>query len=304
MQVKRKIFPYPVINQTPYLSNYLDKTFELLFDKVETDKTIELHNIRFSSNSSFINCLYEKEIIKVKCIIECSNTVFRKNINLTKEDGNTLTLYKSDLSDRVEISTYAYANKDFVLDSNEEFDEDYQGIQYEIDKYSILAVNDGFSFNMIHTAEEDRITKSIFSIIPIVDSDSKTYEINVKTNKIEISMAEDLYFHYLPVSSDEYLAEEFFCILLIPALAEALNLCKDFIKNGACDIDEVISEYHWFSSVNKAYSLIYGHKLTAEEFIKEPLTSLAQRLLGNPLESALIKIANPNQKIGGKDKHE
>lgn len=302
MQVRRKIFPYPVVNNSSFLSNYPDTYFELLFDEVKTENTIELKNIRFNTNSKFINDLFDNNIIRVKCIIECSSTIYRKSFDLSPVDDNTIILYKSDLADKVEISMFAYVTEDFIIESSNEFDEDYQGINYEIDKYSIIAINDGYSVNIVHTSKEDDLKKSIFSVIPIVDSDSKTFEVDVKTNKIEISMSYDLYMKYLVVSDDESLAFEFFCILLIPVLIEALNSCKKLISDGG-DLDDVISKYNWFNSICKSYYAVYGNELTEEEFMKISLVSLSQKLLGSPLESALDSISDKKIELRGDENY-
>lgn len=79
MQVKGKIFPYPVINYNKAFSNYNDNNFQIVFEPAEDEKSYILKNCRFESDSVLINELYSEGKIGIVLIVECSNTVYRKS---------------------------------------------------------------------------------------------------------------------------------------------------------------------------------------------------------------------------------
>ena len=54
MQVKNRIFPYPVLNNNAFISNYKDIKFELHYDEYNDNEYYVLKNIRFSTNN--LNC--------------------------------------------------------------------------------------------------------------------------------------------------------------------------------------------------------------------------------------------------------
>lgn len=300
MQINRRVFSYPVLNSNPSLSSYNGKVFDLKFELIENNNNLILKNIHYICNSDYINKKIEDKLIDVYCIIECSDTIYRKKHILSNKEGLDLTICKSDLSDRTEISAYAVSKENIAFESTEEFDEDYQGIVFEIEKCNILCANDGYNFRVIHKQKEDNLAKSIFSIIPIDESDIKTFEVEVKTNKIEISMSKENYQHYGSVYSADILAEEFFCVLLVPALTEALYVCKEYANNSnAQDIDDIESQYKWFASISSAYRNVFGKELTIDEFRKISPVSLSQTLLGSPIQTALKTIENSQSPMNG-----
>lgn len=136
MQVKNKIFPYPVLNNNKLYSNFPDASFEIVYEADEDEFAYILKNIKFSTDSKLINDLFDNQKIDIKLVIECSDTVFRKAFNISKEPKN-IRLLKNDFTEKVDISMFAVAKENFRISSNE-FDEDYRDIKFEIEKYDIL----------------------------------------------------------------------------------------------------------------------------------------------------------------------
>lgn len=155
MRIGKKIFPYPVLNNIQHLSNYLDCRFEVYFDLQETNFEIKLNDLKFETDSELLNNLYKEEKIDVICIVECSDTVFRRKFKIKKIEKD-LILYKADLSEKTYITFFAYATQNITIRSNE-FDEDYQNIDFQIDKYDILASNDDKFLTIEHQEKEDEL---------------------------------------------------------------------------------------------------------------------------------------------------
>lgn len=301
MQVRRKTFSYPVLNHDYFLSTYNRKNFNLVYELKEDDKNLYIENIRFDCDSEFVNKRIEEGLIKVVCVVECSDTVFRKKYNISNT-ATRIMISKDELSNKVELSIFAYASNDFLMTSSDDFDEDYQGFDYQIEKYNILCANDGIVFAIIHEEKEGNLVKSIFSIIPIEESDKKIYDVDVKTNKIEINMSKENWLKYRNVYQSEILTEEFFCVLLIPALIEALFTCKNLIiNNEEIGIEDIEQQYSWFRSITYAYKNLYGKELDLDEFKSISPVSLSQELLGQPLKRALETIENSQ---GGEEQYE
>ena len=55
MQVKNRLFPYPVINHNQILSNFGASDFQLLYEGEENDNAYVLKNARFLTESNLIN---------------------------------------------------------------------------------------------------------------------------------------------------------------------------------------------------------------------------------------------------------
>lgn len=288
MQIRNKLFPYPILNKNSVLSNYKDKKFELVYeDKSNTDELI-ISNITYATDSGVLLELIEKDLVKVALIVECADTIYREIFDITHAP-----LYfsksKQEFNGEIEISMYAYANKNFVK-RFEEVDDDYCEIDFELEKYDILAINDGISLSIIHTDAEDSLAKSIFSIQHLDNIEEGIFAVELERKKIVICMSEYDYNNYKIVYSMPLFQEVFFNIFLVPALIQALSSCFAEIKNGIKCIDDIMTEFYWFSSIEKQYNRLTGKKIMEDTIEDLVPVQLAQLLLGCPLKSALDKM--------------
>jgi hypothetical protein len=299
MQVKNKLFPYPVINRNKILSCFENKNFRLIYDENETEHTYCMKNVHLDTDSELINELYNSGKVKTYCMIECSNTVYRKAFNVPKEGAN-ITLYKADFSEKVDISLFAVAEESFTLYSNE-FDDDYKGINFEIEKYDIIGADDGFNIRFKHEDSEENLVQSIFSIIVGHDMDDGAYIVECNTGrKIVVIMSENDYRNYKIIYTVPAYKEVFFNMLLVPALIEGLTLCRTFlIEDSSRDIDDLGNQYVWFRSILNAFKRVKGREITIENLKSESVSLIAQELLGKPLGKSLEKLVEEtNSKLG------
>lgn len=292
MQVKARIFPYPVLNNNSVFSGFKAERFNLNYEPMEDESSYTLKGLTFVTESKTINNLFKEGKIGICLIVECSDTVYRKKFELT-DKSKDIILKKVDFSEKVCVSLFAYAKENFQLKS-EEFDEDYQGIDFQIEKYDILAAYDGFTISFHHDESSDNVVKSIFSIIVNREIKDGPYSIDCDTNprKIIVTLSEKDFKNYQIVYTAPNYREVFFCMLLVPALQDALNNCLNLIKHDGKDIDDICDQYLWFRSIMTAYQRLEGKELTSEELKAMPASLLAQKLLGNPLEVSMGKLVD------------
>lgn len=297
MQVKSRIFPYPVLNHDPNYSNYDGCDFELLYEETEDENNYILKNTHFNLKSDYLNKLLDDGKITIYCVIECSYTVFRKAYPLVKGKCVDIVLPKSDFSEKVDISVFACANENLVINSNE-FDVDYKNIDHEIEKYDILAADDGFFVYFKHQDLEDSFAASIFSIIIDREIKDNTYNVDYESSRrITISLSEKEYQNYKTIYSVPTYKEVFFNMLLIPSLTEALTICNNYLASSDSDIESLGNKYQWFRSVADAYSKLNGKELTREEYLMLSPVKLSQQLLGQPLGKSLENLIDEMNKF-------
>ncbi len=291
MQIRGKLFPYPVLNQNSVFSNYLSCDFELIFEDASTEENLILHNVGFKTNSLTINKLIEEDKIAVALVLECADVILRKSYDVTKKNIDVI-ISKQELSGKIELSIFAYAKTEFIY-IPEEVDEDYKDIEFQIDKYDIIAANDGVSSTILHRDTEENLVKSIFSIQPLTSVEDGMFEVQYENSrKILIGMSEYDHSNYNIVYSRPIFQEVFFNMMLIPALSQALTQCFNEVKNGT-DVDDISVTYQWFPSIQKQYKRLKGEELTNEIIsnIQQPI-SFAQEILGKPMKMALEKLRN------------
>lgn len=288
MQIKNKIFPYPVINHNKNNSCFNDYDFLIYYETSETQNAYILNNCRFNTDCALLNSLYEQGKISVALIIECSDTMYRKKIDIEK-NGKKIELNKIDFTEKVDISMFAYAKENFILTADE-IDEDYRGIPFEIDKYDIIGINDGFNIRFIHNEKEDNYVQSIFSIITAPDLENGLYLVDYcNDKKIVISLSKDDYDNYHLIYNNPSYKEVFFNMIIIPVLIGGLYYCKN---SSLSDIDEIGNQFNWFRSVCAAYKNLKGEELTIESFNELNIVKFAQEIIGKPFGQALKSLLN------------
>lgn len=301
MQIAKKIFPYPIINRESQYSTYNGSSFSLELEEIDSEKIFYLKKVRYTTDSQLLNKLIKESKVEVALIIECSETIFRKKV-LLNEEGIDIPLYKSDFSGKVVYSMYAYTTQNIVLESSDEFLEEYQGIDYDLEKYSIVAADDGRTLYMNHEEAEENVVKSIFSVIPSFDKNDNVFYVDYETGKkIIITLSENDFNNYNEMFNIDTYKELFFSVLLIPSLTEALTRCKMLVDEY--ELEEVEQTYKWFKSIIVAYEKQIGKEFTVEEFRDFSPVVLAQQLLGKPLSESLktILISSRSTKNVGDD---
>lgn len=303
MQVKGKIFPYPVINHNKNYSNFANSDFKIIFDSVEDSVSYILKNCHFETESKLIKDLYNEGKIDIVLIIECSDTVYRKSFQISTI-GKDIVLLKVDFTEKVDISMFAYAKENFKMISDE-FDEDYRDVEFDIEKYDIIGADDGFNIRFKHEKSEDNLVQSIFSIVPNESIEEGAYVVECDIGrKIAINLSITDYNNYKIIYTVPTYKEVFFNMILVPALIEGLSLCKSILEDESKDMDDVGNQYPWFRSIQSAYLKLKGIELSIQEFKNCSPVFLAQELLGKPLGSALKNLVNETNKIEGGNENE
>lgn len=301
MQIAKKIFPYPIINRESQYSTYNNSSFSLELEEIDSEKIFFLKKVRYSTNSQLLRKLIEDKKVEVALIIECSETIYRKTVILN-EEGIDIPLNKSDFSGKVVYSMYAFAAQDIILETSDEFLDDYQGINYDLEKYSIVAADDGRTIYMNHEEAEENVVKSIFSVIPSLDNNDDLFNVDYENGKkITISLSEKDFNNYNEMFNIDTYKELFFSVLLIPSLTEALSRCQMLVINEDCELDDIEQAYKWFKSIMMAYERQIGKEFTIEDFKEISPVVLAQQLLGKPLTQSLKTILSSTRNVGDDD---
>ena len=288
MQIKNRLYPYPILNDNANLSTFFDCSFKLLFSERQEGDSFILENVRFETNSKTLEQLYDQGNIGVMCIVECSHSVVRRCYPLTNKLGKAIVLSNNDFVDKVEISMFAYAKTNLRFTSNEVIDE-YKDLEFQIDKYDVIAANDGVIIFFNHIESDDNLAKSIFTIVIDENLDeTSAYSADYQGKKITIYLSRPQYENYSIVYNAQQFKEVFFNMLLVPVLTEALTTIKRAVNE--MDLDEICNNYQWFHSVIRRYKEVSGKDLTSDTLSEISPIAFAQELLGKPFGPSLINI--------------
>ena len=301
MRIGKRLFPYPTINNSKIASCFKQSTFSLEYEDQEDLENLVLKNAHISIDNDKLIELLVNQKVQAVVIIECSSTIYR-TVQPISIEPRDIIIPLHNLRGKVEISSFIYATEDFDY-SNDDFLEDYEGYSFTIEKYDILAIDDGFTTKIEYDESEDKKLSSIFRIIKSNDPDLKIMKVDSGDKFIKIVLPQKGFAYYDNLKNRDYFKNVFFSIIAIPALIK----CLQEFKGEKIDLDYIRLNHSWFDSIIVAYQKIYHQELTDEIFADIQVEELAQTLLNYATVGSIEDISNlffKNLMLGGMDEDE
>lgn len=274
MRVKYKLFPYPIV--CAELDDYKQNKFEVNFEIFK-----EINNIRFKFDTLLDDPLLKKmlkeEQVELIYHVECAKTLYRQ-IHGTQQLIDDVVIDEKYLNGNVDICCFIVAKKDIDAYSNNNFNEDYIGVSFEILKGNILGFYNLPRVNFTKNPEELAQISSIVSILRKEDiQDGMIIEID--SDKIKICLGNEEFIKYKNFAKSSIYQPMLHAMLIFPALMYALDM---IMKEG----EEEYQDYRWFKAIEKILS---SSQLKLTKEVIEQMTSykLAQKLLKLPINRAL-----------------
>lgn len=294
MHIGNRIFPYPVLNRNEALSDYVqDSVFKLEFD---VDKNgapfvrngeVVFKNLHYTTTDATLTSLLEQGKIKGAFIVECSASVYRSRFDISTTPYD-LKVSAHELNGNVVASCYLYAAEDITDFKSIGFIPEYAGYSFDIDKFDILAVDDGFKFKIELDPTEDDKVASIFTVVKKEDDgDIMTYDYDDK--KIIVRLPAAYYDCYDNIKTKKECNNIAFSMIAIPALACCL---EDISSREYHDVDEILDYYSWFNAICISYKRRTGNALTFDDFESMNKLELAQMVLNSASCNALKDFDN------------
>lgn len=285
MHVGNRIFPYPVLRSNNAFSDYSENnTFCFSFETDDNGcpifdgEEIVLKDAHYELICPYLENLIDNGKAKVLATVECSYTMIRKTyeINRFRED---IRLKKSDFRGEVTIDCVVYATQDIFPFKPTGLIEDYSDLSFDnirINKYSVLATDDGISFKIIVEEGKDDLIASIFRIVKLEDDASKLAKYSSESSQVTISLPSQYYNSYESIKMHSDYNNLVFAIFAIPVLANCLQEIK---KANFESLEDACESYSWLKSVALSYKKATGFDLSMDNFENEEPFTLAQTVL-------------------------
>ena len=288
MHIGNRIFPYPVLNRNEALSDYVaDTVFKLEFDVDENGAPIVQNgevifkNLHYTITDATLTALLEQGKLKGAFIVECSASVYRSRFDISATPYD-LKVSAHEINGNVVVSCYLYAEEDIADFKSTGFIPEYAGYSFDIDKFDILAVDDGFKFKIDLDPTEDDKVASIFTVVKKEDdSDIMSYDRGDK--KIIVRLPAAFYDCYDNIKTKKECNNIAFAMIAIPALAG----CLDDVCSRYYTIEEILDDQSWFNASCISYKRRTGNSLTFVDFESMNKLELAQMVLNSASCNAL-----------------
>jgi len=291
MQIGKKGFPYPILNNAKNFNCYLHDTYALEFDEVEENNNYILKNIRIETNSELLKKLLELKKAKAMVMIECSSTIYKhsEEISLIPKD---IIIPINNLSGKVEISSITYATETIEELSSNNFIEDFSGYKFRIEKYCPIAIDDGITSKVEYDDFDDKKVSSIFSVVKSYDTNKKIMAVINDDKKIKIELPEEEYNNFDRLNGQSIFQHIFFSLIIIPALSMCLRDLQEEIKYHNKMIEDIIDVHSWFVSVKNAYKKITSTDLSEDLFVSTDVLELSQMIMDDCIINSIDDFYN------------
>lgn len=286
MQIGNRIFPYPVVNRNEELSDFINGAcYKLAFGEPEnliiSDRHyLTLKDVHIELVDDTLREFVQNGYMEATLVVESPESVFRKtySIGLTPI---TIKVPLIVLSGKVTISSYLYATKDIFEYKSINFNEDYSNIEFELNKFDIVGIDDGFSFNIEHNDLADNVSESIFEIIRGENSQKYIqYNTDEGDSKIYIYLPKEKFEQYSQVKTSRPFMYIFMGLIVVPVLVDIFNRLKNEFRFCE-DIIDINESYPWFKSVARSYKSIENMNLSVSTFMNSNTLEFAQKIFNN-----------------------
>ena len=284
MEIKYRLYPYPVLwNKNDDYKK--PSKFSVEIEAKENFKNIKL-KINFLLKDKEIERLIKENKAEYVVHIEATSTYFRELIS-TRETEINYDLKDNDILGRLQMSFFILAKEDILDYKNSSFNEDYSGESFHLKKGSIIAIADGYRFDIEKNDDNLEKVSSIFSICQKETVEQTGMTVDMNSDKIRIALNKTDYINYHQLSQNSNNINIINSIIILPALIFIFEqLKKDFDENDFAD-------YKWFRALEKIFEK--NKQNLNKELLENQLSiDLAQRILNYPIERAFNSLKDEN----------
>lgn len=285
MEIKYKLYPYPVLwdKNDDYKK---PSKFSVEVEPKEDFKNIKL-KINFLLKDKEIEKLIKENKAEYVVHIEGTSTYFREIIS-TKETEINYVLKDRDILGRLQVNFFILAKQDIKDYRNDNFNEDYSSETFNLKKGNIIAIADGYRFDIEKNDDELGKISSIFSICKKETVEQTGMTIDMGYEKIRIGLNITDYVNYSQLSQNPNKVDSVNSIIIFPALIYIFEqLKKDFNETD-------YTEYKWFRALENIFKK-NGEELNKGLLENEISIDLAQRVLNYPIERAFNSLINEDE---------
>lgn len=277
MQIGKRGYPYPILNNATNYNCYKNSTYSLEYESEEDSNNFILKNVRLETNSEELKNMLDKNLVKAMIVIESSSTIFKYSEEISTKPKDII-LPIGNLSGKVEISSIVYAIENLVGFSSNDFTEDFDSYKFNIEKYCPIAIDDGYVVKVEYDDFDDKKVSSIFSVVESYDPELKHMKVINSDRKIKIELPEDEFKKFDALNGQSTFYNIFFSIIIIPALTTCLKDFQAEIKYQEKTIEDISDSHSWFLSIQNAYKKIYNKDIKNEEFVNLDALEFSQTI--------------------------
>ena len=284
MEIRYKLYPYPVL--TYYLDNYKTSNYDVAVDlnrngyniKIDFTATLtnqELHDLIKNGKACFVYHL------------ECVQTGYREVVK-TQSIAESYIVSNKRVNGRLQICPFIVALENLDCYTNQDLDDDYSGITFDIEAGCVLAVGKQVNADISKNTEDLANMPSVFSIVRNADPTVTQMLVEMFNQKIVIKLPLNDYYCYKQLSKAPETQAILNSLTIIPTLTYVLEEIKGMDYSDKDDLEQ----YLWYHTVRKTLLNKFDCDITSEDFQGRNMLQLAQELINDPMSDAFTGLTS------------
>lgn len=280
MNITNRLYTYPVLSAEK--DDYKTSEFEVTVSSENSTVTnFDLHFMFRLTNKEIRQLMLFDKSAEYVVHIECPTTSYRTTIKGDVRGEISYQIPYKMLNGKVEIVAFVLATKEIKNFSSPDWNEDFEGLTFDIPKGGILAYENLDDYMIIKDDQDLMRASSIFSVYKRNTDEMRPAVIELNSDKIKIGLCTKEYNLYNKYAGMEGTRQLVNALVVLPALVYVFEELRQ--EDG----EDTYKEKVWYMSLAKAYRK-KGIDLR-EVLLDESKTSYecAQEAMDLPLTSAL-----------------
>ena len=227
--------PYPVLGNNDDVYPLLEDDCIRMADPVKTATEYVFHVDLTQRNQMISNLIVEGKA-EYACEITCNTTFLRRCIH-SAEPHFDIHLKRKDVNGRINFNCFIAVKEAISNYANPDFNEDYHGFKFDLEKGDLLAVFPSSFYNTNIKFDKLFAAGSFMQIVEADNGIDKTW-FNLDEDKIQIELPHDLYEQYLRIGNA--FPEVIHSSIVHNALVYAISNLADYADSGKVWSDSLI----------------------------------------------------------------
>ena len=186
----------------------------------------------------------------------------------------------------MEVNTFIIAKTNIDDYSSDEFNHEYNGLRFKIEKHGILAIGDAAKVYINNDTRELEDIPSIIRILKI-DETSKAIAVDTDGDFIKVKLSSAVCDNYKCIGNNAF-SYTAFSLVILPAVMLALLRCASDEEN--------YSNRKWYEVLEKALER-KGYQIDKLSASDNSLLNALQELFDNPIAKAFGELINVKNRV-------
>jgi len=280
MDIRYKLYPYPVLSAAT--DDYKDSQFVFKVQRQLGIREVIL-KIHVELENESLWELVQTGKAEFVVHIECPYTSYREALRF-QDTEYVRKIPEKNLNGKVSICAFLVAKVNIKNYINENWNEVYKGLAFDLERGSILAIGGQYDLHVVKEMENLAKVPSIFTICRSAADNDEEMKIDIADHKIAITLSSEGFQNYKLLAAMPHFSPVLHSMIILPAL---LYVFETLLREGIEDFET----RRWFRVLEK--TLQKDEIRLNQDTLNNILSyELAQKLLDLPIQKALSAMAS------------